>query len=215
MNRYRIWDAPTRLFHWLLAALIAAQYLSGEFHLLPMRWHYWLGYATLTLLLFRLVWGFVGSQTSRFASFLRGPAAVLRYLSGRQASVGHNPLGGWSVLALLGSSLLQALSGLATSDDIDECGPLCAHLSEMWVRRLTAVHAWNRYVLLALIAAHLVAVLLYWRAGNNLVAPMLHGNKPLAEDPQLRFVRPGRAALVAIACAVVVAALVGWAGKAV
>ena len=213
MNRYRVWDAPTRWFHWLLVGLIAAQYLSGEFHLLPMRWHYWLGYATLALLLFRLAWGVVGSQTSRFANFVRGPAAVVGYFSKKTPSVGHNPLGGWSVLVLLASSLLQAVSGLATSDDIDEFGPLCAHVSDAWVTRLTAVHAWNRYVLLALIGAHVIAVLVYWRAGDNLIAPMLHGDKVLAADPQLRFVRGRRALIVATLCVAIVAVFIAWAGK--
>jgi cytochrome b len=213
MNRYRVWDAPTRLFHWLLVALIAAQYLSGEFHLLPMRWHYWLGYATLALLFFRVVWGFVGSQTSRFGHFVHGPAAVLRHLKEQSRSVGHNPVGGWSVLALLASCLLQAISGLASSDDIDEFGPLCAHVSDAWVARLTALHAWNRYVLLALIGAHVIAVLLYWRGGNNLIAPMLHGNKVLEEDPQLRFAHLRRALLVAIACAAIIAIFIVWAEK--
>ena len=212
LGRYRVWDAPTRLFHWTLALLIAAQYASGEFHLLAMRWHYWLGYLTLALLLFRVLWGFAGSQTARFADFLRGPGAVLAYLRGGAAGVGHNPLGGWSVLALLASTALQALSGLAASDDIDETGPLAAHVSEAWVRRATAIHAWNRYVLLALIALHLLAVALYLaHRGQNLIAPMLHGRKTLEADPQLRFASGARALALFLACAVLVSLAMWWA----
>jgi cytochrome b len=109
----RVWDLPTRLFHWSLVALVVLQYATGQFHLLDMRWHYWFGYATLALLAFRVLWGFAGSQTSRFAEFLRGPGAVWRHVHAYlyttpQSSIGHNPLGGWSVLAMLACLLLQA-----------------------------------------------------------------------------------------------------------
>lgn len=217
-QRYRVWDLPTRGFHWLLVVLIAAQFASGEFHLLSLRWHFWLGYATLVLLIFRMLWGLIGSQTSRFSDFVRSPTAVARYLiasaRGREPhSIGHNPIGGWSVLALLASSLLQALSGLCTSDDIDEAGPLAEHVSAIWVARLSAIHGWNRYVLLALIGGHVVAVLLhYLRHKDDLVTPMFHGDKLLERDPALRFVG-ARRALIALAISVLpVLALLYWSG---
>ncbi len=130
-----VWDLPTRLFHWTLVVLILLQYLSGEFGLLPMEWHYWLGYATLALVVFRVLWGFCGSRTSRFAAFVRGPATVARYaidsLHGRAAHVvGHNPLGGWSVLLMLASVLVQSVSGLFASDDLVESGPFAARVSD-------------------------------------------------------------------------------------
>ena len=218
MNRYRVWDFPTRLFHWTLAALVAAQYASGESRLLSMRWHFWLGYATLALLVFRVLWGFCGSQTSRFADFVRGPTSVARYLAAsargtEMHSIGHNPLGGWSVLALIASSLLQVLSGLATSDDIDEAGPLAERVPSAWVARLSAIHGWNRYVLLTLIGAHVIAVLLYLvRRNDNLIAPMLHGDKVLERDPALKFASNARALLIAAISAAAGAALLWWSG---
>src|SRR5690606_20086129 len=104
----RVWDLPTRLFHWALVALIALQYASGEFEWLPMEWHYVLGYTTLALVVFRLLWGFAGSDTSRFRGFVRGPRAVARYVASvarneDRRTPGHNPLGGWSVLLMLAS----------------------------------------------------------------------------------------------------------------
>ena len=216
---YRVWDLPTRLFHALLVLLIAAQYASAELHWLPMAWHYGLGYATLALLLFRLLWGLVGSSSSRFRAFVRGPAAGLRYAraalrGAAPPSAGHNPLGGWSVLALLASCLVQALSGLVTSDDIDEAGPLVDAVPLRWVARMGAVHALNRWVLLGLIALHLGAVAVHsLRDGGALVAAMWHGRKRLAQDPQLRFVGPWRAlGLAALSVAAVAAVL--WAALA-
>ncbi|HZW50719.1 MAG TPA: cytochrome b/b6 domain-containing protein, partial [Rudaea sp.] len=138
----RVWDLPTRAFHWMLAVLIALQYATGEFHFLDMRWHFWFGYATLVLIAFRVLWGFLGSQTSRFADFLRGPAAVWRYLRSQsstnlQTRVGHNPLGGWSVIALLASVSVQSVSGLFASDEIDTDGPFVAHASDATVKLMT------------------------------------------------------------------------------
>jgi len=210
---YRVWDLPTRLFHALLALLIAAQYASAELRWLPMAWHYGLGYATLVLLLFRLLWGLVGSPSSRFRAFVHGPVAVLRYAraalrGAAPASAGHNPLGGWSVLALLASGLVQALSGLMTSDDIDEAGPLVDAVPLRWVARMSAVHALNRWVLLGLIALHLGAIAVHsLRDGGALVAAMWHGRKRLAQDPQLRFAGLGRALAVLVLAAAAVAAL--------
>ena len=129
-----VWDLPTRLFHWLLVVLILLLYATGEFGMLDMRWHFWFGYATLALMVFRLLWGLFGSQTSRFADFVRGPVAVGRYVkeqisTNAHFSVGHNPLGGWSVLALLLSVLVQSASGLFASDGIDTDGPFSGSVS--------------------------------------------------------------------------------------
>lgn len=193
--------------------LIALQYASGEFHWLSMRWHFLLGYATLALVLFRVVWGFVGSQSARFGAFVRGPLALMHYtgyaLRGHVAAApGHNPLGGWSVLALLASVGAQAASGLFASDDIDEFGPLTGHVSDAFVRRMTALHAWNRYALLGLIALHVIAVIVHLLRGENLVAAMWHGQRELEDDPRLRFVSIGRAVLVFAVCASLIAVVV-------
>jgi len=215
-----VWDLPTRLFHWTLVVLILLQYLSGEFGLLPMEWHYWLGYATLALVVFRVLWGFTGSRTSRFAAFVRGPATVARYaidsLHGRAAHVvGHNPLGGWSVLLMLASVLVQSVSGLFASDDLVESGPFAASVSDATMQLMTRVHNVNRYVLLLLIVLHVCAVLLHWAMRHeNLVAPMLHGRGPGDGSEPMRIASVGRAIVLLVVSAIVVALVVIWGGYA-
>ena len=214
----RVWDAPTRLFHWLLVLLIALQYATGEFHLLDMRWHFWFGYATLALVLFRILWGFFGSQTSRFAAFLRGPRAVLAYAKSQlstipQVSVGHNPLGGWSVLALLVCVLAQIITGLFASDEIDTDGPLVAFVSTRTVKLMTRLHDWNQNLLLALIALHVLAVLAYLvLKQQNLIAPMITGSKRAPQSDAMRFASGWRALGLFLLCAAAVAAAAYWLG---
>ena len=214
----RVWDVPTRLFHWALVVLIALQYATAEFHFLDMEWHFRFGYATLTLIVFRILWGIVGSQTSRFATFVRGPSTVYRHtlalLSNRAAtSVGHNPLGGWSVLVLLASVLLQAVSGLFASDGIDTQGPLSDQLTTAAVKTWTRFHQWNQDILLVLIALHVLAIALYYvLRKENLLAPMISGRK-IVDTAPLRFAGTVRA-LGALAIAVVaVAALIVYAAR--
>ena len=215
----RVWDLPTRLFHWALTVLIVMQYATGEYHVLDMRWHYWLGYATLALIAFRVLWGFAGSQTSRFADFLRGPDVVLRHIhayvyQNPQSSIGHNPLGGWSVLALLACVLVQAVSGLFASDEILDQGPFVEHVSTKTMRLMTKVHGWNQNLLLILIALHVVAVLLHLLLKHdNLIVPMLSGRKNVAGSPRLFFVGNWWALLLLVVCAAAVAALVWFAGE--
>ncbi|MBA8884199.1 cytochrome b/b6 domain-containing protein [Dokdonella fugitiva] len=211
----RVWDLPTRAFHWLLVALVALQYASGEFGFPSMRWHYLGGYATLALVLFRVLWGFFGSQTSRFGDFVRGPRAVLAYLAGLGRAeaprrAGHNPLGGWSVVAMLASIAVQATTGLFASDDISEEGPLVARVSAATVDLMTRVHAWNRYVLLALVVVHLGAIAAYALRGTNLVAPMWSGRARDVDARALRFATPWLALMLAVLAAAVVWALVAW-----
>ena len=212
-----VWDLPTRLFHWTLVLLILAQYLSGEFGLIPMAWHYWLGYATLALVVFRVLWGFLGSATSRFASFVRGPGAVVRYVreiaAGRHVSiVGHNPLGGWSVLLMLASVLVQSISGLFSSDDITETGPLADRVSDAAVEWMTRVHHLNRWVLALLIALHVIAVLMHWVIRrDNLIAAMVHGRGRAAHD-SASVVSVWRAVLLLAISAIAVALVVAFGG---
>jgi len=153
----RVWDLPTRLFHWSLVLLVAAQFATAEFHWLSMQWHYRFGYATLALLLFRVAWGFAGSQTSRFAQFLCGPSGVLRYgralVAGHPArSVGHNPLGGWSVAVILLLLLAQAASGLFASDGIDTDGPFVDAVDSATVKWMTRIHHLGENALIAWIS---------------------------------------------------------------
>jgi cytochrome b len=211
----RVWDLPTRLFHWVLVVLIVLLYATGEYGLLDMVWHFWLGYAVLALLIFRVLWGIFGSQTSRFGDFVRGPLAVTAYVrslfsTNKKASIGHNPLGGWSVLALLVCVLVQAVTGLFATDEIDTDGPLVARVSMYTVKLMTRVHHWNENVLLALVGVHVVAVLLYLLLRHeNLIAPMISGRRRLPQSPQLRFASVWLAsALFAVAVAGV--ALLLW-----
>jgi len=189
----RIWDLPTRLFHWALVALVAMQYATGEFHLLDMRWHFWFGYATLTLIAFRILWGLFGSQTSRFAGFVRSPRVVLAYVKEQfstnpQHSMGHNPLGGWSVLILLTCIAVQIATGLFASDDIDTDGPLVVLASRRTVKLMTRLHDWNQNLLLLLIALHVIAVLMHLLLRrDDLIVPMITGRKRMPTAQPLRF----------------------------
>lgn len=218
LGSQRVWDLPTRAFHWTLALLIGLQYATGEFHFLDMRWHFRFGYATLALIAFRVLWGFCGSQTSRFSDFLRGPRAVWRYLhelmsTSPQVRIGHNPLGGWSVLALLASAALQAVSGLFSSDDIDTDGPLAATVPERTVKLMTRVHHWNENVLLILIGLHIAAILWYLLVKReNLIAPMLTGVKRVTRAQERRFANGWLALALFALCAATAAVLVWLAG---
>jgi len=214
----RVWDLPTRLFHWLLVVLIVLLYATGEFGMLDMRWHFWLGYATLALIVFRVLWGLFGSQTSRFADFVRGPAAVGRYVKAQIStnahfSMGHNPLGGWSVLALLLSVLLQSVTGLFASDGIDTDGPFSGSVSGYTVKLMTRLHNWNENVLLLLIALHVAAVFFYLLIKHdNLITPMVTGRKQLVSLDAPRFVSSWRALLLLLLSLAAVAVLVWYAG---
>ena len=214
----RIWDLPTRLFHWALVLLIVMLYATGEFELLDMRWHFWCGYCVLALLGFRLLWGLVGSQTSRFREFVRGPSAVTAYLKSLRSGgpapvVGHNPLGGWSVVALLLCLIVQAVSGLFSSDELEVDGPFAASVSTRTVKLMTRLHHWNQNILLALIGLHVIAVLLYLVLKHeNLIRPMISGRRAFDEPPPLRFASGWLAIVLLLLCAGGVAVLVWYAG---
>jgi len=211
-----IWDLPTRLFHWTLVVLIGLQFATAKFGFLSMDWHFRFGYTTLVLIVFRVCWGFFGSQSSRFKQFVRGPVAVIRYVRSQfstnpQVSIGHNPLGGWSAIVLLVSVLTQAVSGLFASDGIDTDGPLSDTISSSAVKTFTRVHLWNENILLILIALHVVAIALYFLLRNdNLTMPMITGRKNV-EAPPLQMAGLWRAGLLLILSAAVVAAVIGWA----
>lgn len=176
-----VWDLPTRLFHWTLLLLVVTAWATAENDL--MDYHKLTGYGILTLLLFRLVWGFVGSTHSRFADFIHRPRTALNYAKDMKAGkpspyVGHNPLGGWMVAGLLLILLTQAGSGLFASDDVMTEGPLHHWVSESISGVLTELHKINFVFLLVLVAAHAGAILAYrFLKGENLVLPMLTGYK--------------------------------------
>lgn len=178
----QVWDVPVRVFHWLIVALVFSSWLTSEIGGNAMTYHMWTGYSILTLVFFRIVWGFVGSRHARFSDFVRGPFTVFRYLRGTagDVSTGHNPAGGWSVIALLGSLAVQAVTGLFTNDEIATEGPLAARVSTEWSDLLSTVHRYNVYVLFGLVALHVAAVLYYlFVKRENLVKPMITGRKHL------------------------------------
>lgn len=219
MNKVRIWDLPTRIFHWALVVSLVGLVVTGQVGGGAMVWHFRLGYGVLSLLLFRLVWGFVGGRWSRFGVFVVGPQAVWRYLRGThaEASIGHNPLGALSVLAMLGFVLLQVASGLVSDDEIATAGPLAKMVSGFWVGKATYYHtAVGQYVLYALVLLHVCALIFYWfRRKERLVPAMWHGDKELEgmhasarDDMRSRLL----ALVVMGVCAGLVTGLVQWAG---
>lgn len=175
----QVWDLPLRLFHWSLVLLLISQVVTATLGGNAMEYHALGGYAILALLLFRLAWGFVGGTHARFASFVRGPAAVLGYLRGRVAAGdGHTPLGALSVVAMLLSLLVQATTGLFATDDVMMDGPLAKHVPGRVVELATAIHDVNAIVLLSLVALHVAAVLYYLLVRRrNLILPMISGRK--------------------------------------
>lgn len=208
--RARLWDGPTRLVHWAIVILVVFAWWSAEAG--RMDWHRLAGYAVLGLLVFRLIWGFAGSASARFASFVKGPAATLAYLrtlpSRAKADVpGHNPLGTWSVLAILAVLIAQVVTGLFAVDVDDiEAGPLSDRVSFDLGRRFAHWHHWTFWALEALVALHLAAIvfyLVYKRA--NLVRPMITGRQAFEADPGLDFAPLWRAAAAAV-----VAGLAAW-----
>lgn len=209
-----VWDLPTRLFHWSLVALIGFQWLSAE--MAWMQWHVWAGYAVLTLVLFRLLWGFIGSRTALFADFVRGPAAAIAYLKAARTGtpqhyVGHNPAGGLMVLALLAFVTFQGITGLFSTDDIFTEGPLYSLVSADTGSLLTTVHKLAFNLLLALIALHIAAALFYLLIKKeNLIRPMVLGKKalPAEQVPAARPLAPLWRAAVAFAVAAGVVAFV-------
>lgn len=213
----RVWDLPTRLVHWALAGLVVFSYATGMIGDTWMPWHLRSGYAILTLLLFRFGWGFVGSESSRFAAFLRGPSAAIEYLRALRSQrkpiiAGHNPLGGWMVVAMLATLAVQAASGLFADNEIDTQGPLAVKVSNALVSRLSTVHGINSWVVLGAVALHLAAIAVYALGlRTDLVTPMVTGSKRVSEPgagPAPRLASNVRAVVVFAAAAAFVYALV-------
>jgi cytochrome b len=187
-----VWDLPVRLFHWLLVISIAVSWATAESGL--MRVHFLCGYTILTLLLFRLGWGIVGSYPARFATFVRGPRAALEHLRELRLPpdrvppiLGHNPLGGWMVVTLLLVLLVQAGSGLFTSDDIMVDGPFVELVPAGVVKTLSTTHRLLFKLIFVLAAAHVAVVAAYLLVRReNLIRPMITGRKhvPAGMEPE-------------------------------
>jgi cytochrome b len=180
-GRIRVWDLPTRIFHWALALLVVFSFTTGKIGGSWMEWHLRSGFTILALLVFRIAWGIVGSDTARFARFLRGPRVAIHYaratLGGRHPfTAGHNPLGGWMVILMLAALVLQAATGLFADDEIATQGPLAAKVSNALVSRMTTIHKYNEWLIAAAVALHVIAVATYqWGLKVDLLGPMLHG----------------------------------------
>ncbi len=210
-----VWDLPTRLFHWSVVALVAAAYVTWRLNW--MGWHAWTGDALLALVLWRVLWGFVGSDSARFSRFLASPAAAVRHLAhvfrrepDREA--GHNPAGGWMVLLLLALLLGQTLTGIYVDNDVADVGPLTEMMPAPFDNAMTALHGLFWDALLVAVALHVLAILVYAVAKrHNLLLPMITGRKTLpATVPAPRTARPGHALLALAGAAAVAAALANW-----
>ena len=183
-NRVRVWDLPTRIFHWLLAfcllASITTAYLPGAW----VDWHARTGYAVLALLLFRIAWGFVGGRWSRFASFTYSPGSMFDYVRGKAHPdhlIGHNPLGAASVFAMLGFLLAQVASGLVSDDEIAFTGPLNRFVTSANGLIATWYHKdVGQWIIAGLVGLHMLTVFYYlWRKKDNLIKPMIDGDKTI------------------------------------
>ncbi len=204
-HRIAIWDWPVRLTHWGFALLLPAMWWTAENG--EMGWHMRLGLVLLALVLFRIFWGFAGSRTARFTSFVRSPLAALRYLLGKEkdkgTAIGHNPAGAWSVLILLGALLAQISFGLFSGDPYDGAtGPLNSLVGVLTADMLTDWHETFFWVLVGLVAMHLLAVFAYQVIGKqDLLVPMVTGSKAAAEDVQGNTEASWLPALVCLALA--------------
>jgi cytochrome b len=211
--RPRLWDGPTRLFHWALVVLVAFSWWSGEEH--EMEWHRWSGYGILALVVFRIFWGFAGPATVRFARFVRGPATVAAYAGslfkrGGEHVTGHNPLGGWSVVAMLAVLAVMVTAGLFAVDvDGFESGPLATYVTFEQGRSAAEVHEVVFNVLLALIALHVIAIVFYrvWK-GQRLLPAMIHGRAPAGVEMPADGMR---GTWWKLALGVVIAGAIAWA----
>jgi cytochrome b len=214
----RVWDLPTRLFHWALAVCVIGAIVSAKIGGNAMVWHFRFGLAVLALLAFRLIWGFVGGRWSRFASFLYSPRRLWAYVRGRSSDdpwldVGHSPTGALSVFAMLGILGLQVATGLVADDEIATTGPLNRFVSGATAADATAWHKdYGQYLIAALVALHVLAIVVYAVRGRNLVRPMLGGDKALpAGIPASSDSVATR--LVALAVAAAAVGLAVWVGS--
>lgn len=208
-----IWDLPIRVFHWLLVLLIGFMWLSGKQGWLE--YHMWSGYTILSLLVFRIIWGFVGSDTARFLFFLKSPIEAIRHLcqiAKREpdTEIGHNAAGGWMVLGLLGLLLAQVFTGMAANDDISVEGPLYGLVGKSWSDWATSQHHFLFKIIQVAVALHVFAIIVYAvLKRHDLVRPMITGKKRMPGATAAPRMVSGKLALVIwVAVAIVVAAFV-------
>ena len=212
LHKVLVWDASTRLFHWLTVGLVIGCYVTWRMKW--MDWHSWAGDALLALVLFRLLWAFFGSETARFSAFLASPRAAALYLARLRRrepdrQIGHNPVGGWMVLLMLALLLVEALTGIYVANDVADEGPLTEIVPAVVANLITDLHSYFWDALLAATVLHVMAILLYAAViRHDLVTPMITGWKTLPPDtkqPQLATV--ARAAFLLGCSALAAAAL--------
>jgi len=212
IKRVRVWDLPTRLFHWTLAVLVAFSWWSGEQGGSWLNWNFLSGFAVVTLVLFRIVWGLVGSTTARFGHFIKGPRAGIAHLREMFSAhvprdFGHNAVGGWVIVAMLALLAAQAGLGMFAEDEVAHFGPFNGYVSADVAHRLTKLHHLGGKLILYLVVLHVFAVIVYfvWKR-LNLVGPMLSGYSRASDgDANAKFVSPWWALLI-----IVLAGLCVW-----
>ncbi|MCB5189158.1 cytochrome b/b6 domain-containing protein [Methylobacillus arboreus] len=200
MKSISTWDIPLRVFHWSLVTLFVIAIVTVKVGGNALEWHVWSGLALLALLIFRILWGFAGGTYARFSNFVRGPRAILGYIKGKgDKTIGHNPLGGWSVIAMLVLILAQVVTGLFSNDDIFTEGPLYSLVDKDTSDYLTYLHTINQYVLYVLIGLH-VAAIIYYRVfkRENLVKAMITGRKQVPASFPDTYASQGGHILLAI-----------------
>ncbi|PXW25731.1 cytochrome b/b6 domain-containing protein [Paraburkholderia caballeronis] len=211
----RVWDVPTRLFHWLTVVLVIGAYVTQRLNWIDL--HVRIGETLLALVLFRLLWGCFGSETARFRSFVASPAAALAHLRRvlrrePDVQVGHNAAGGWMVLLLIALLLVETLSGIYVYNDVADEGPLSEIVPAPVANAISSLHALGWDLLLAAVVLHVCAIAVYAIAkGHHLVGPMISGRKRLPSTVRAPSRAPLWLAALLLGCAaLVVAALATW-----
>ncbi|XOV83972.1 MAG: cytochrome b/b6 domain-containing protein [bacterium] len=208
-----VWDLPTRLFHWLLVFCLAGSWITAE-EFDWFEYHFLFGYTSLGLIIFRILWGFIGPTHARFSTFVKGPVQVFnsaRQLLNRNPSpyVGHNPVGGWSTVLFLAVVATQATTGLFISDDIFYAGPYNAVVSSSTAGELAGIHHLNFNVLQALVVIHLCAIIWYqWGKRTALIKPMISGRKTLPAEQAAQAISHSHLLRAAVLASVVAAGIV-------
>ena len=216
LTAVRVWDLPTRVFHWVLAGCVVGSVISAKLGGNAMLWHFRFGYVVFALLGFRVLWGLVGGRWSRFASFVHTPATTLRYARGQTRAdehldVGHSPLGALSVFGLIAILALQVGTGLFADDEISNTGPLIKFVSGTTSALFTQWHkSVGQWTILALVALHVAAILFYLlKKKHNLLRPMITGDKTLPSNV-LASADTAGSRLVAAALLTLCAGTVAW-----
>ncbi|WMB71920.1 cytochrome b/b6 domain-containing protein [Shewanella oncorhynchi] len=218
--KIKVWDLPTRIFHWGMVCLLALLWWSADAG--EMQWHQIFAYSLLILIGFRILWGLIGSDTARFSHFVHQPKVVLDYLrsirtKGMSVVLGHNPIGGYMVIALIGIISLQLVTGLFATDDIFTEGPLYSYVSSDTSGFLTWLHKTNFNLILLLSAIHVLAVIIHAMKGDKLVGAMISGYKKVSKvafsssaKSELRFKSEWLALVLFTVCAAVVFGYLMW-----